>query len=58
MITREAGFGWVIIGSAAFSLDDNTVVSYPDDTPVQRFDTEALMNRAHRAQFPEQYIDD
>ena len=54
MTTREAGIGWVIVGSAAFGLGDNTVVSYPDDTPVQQFATEALMNRAHRAQFPEQ----
>jgi hypothetical protein len=58
MITRPAGFGWVIIGSAAFGLNDMTVVSYPDNTPVQQFTTEELMNLAHRAQFPEQYVTD
>ena len=57
MITKNSGSGYYIIGTGLFFENDNMVVSYPDDTPVQQFTTEELLLIAHREQFPEEYTD-
>jgi hypothetical protein len=57
VITKNSGSGYYIIGTGLFFENDNMVVSYPDDTPVQQFTTEELLLIAHREQFPEEYTD-
>jgi hypothetical protein len=55
IITKTKGH--FIINSSPISLGDSNVVSYRDDATVQEFVSEAEMQAAHQAQYPDQYTD-
>ena len=56
ILTKYSG-NWIINSEPFELIDGVTIVSYRDDASVQEFASEELMVEAHKAQFPEYYVE-